>query len=265
MGAGPGTLPRVRDAGPSRGYRRRVRGVARIGLLIAWITASSATAQEPIAASAGPEAVVLVHGLYRSERSMQPLASRLAAAGYTVHNLRYASTQGTPDELEAALEAQVASCCADAAQVHFVTHSLGGILVRAMLARHAPDNLGRVVMLAPPNHGSEFVDWLGSSFAFALGPTGRELGTAPTSLPNRLPPATYSLGVIAGTTSWNPFSAWVLPGESDGTVSVASTRLDGMSDFVALPSSHTFILRSDAAAERVLEFLRAGRFQETNP
>jgi len=215
---------------------------------------------------AAPETVVLVHGLYRSERSMTPLASRLEAAGYTVHSLRYASTQGTPDELEAQLEQQVAQCCADASRVDFVTHSLGGILVRGMLARHAPANLGRVVMLAPPNHGSELVDWLGPSFAWALGPTGRELGTASTSLPNRLPPASYSLGVIAGTFSWNPIGSLVLPGQSDGTVSVASTRLDGMTDFVALPTSHTFILRSDAAADRVLEFLRAGRFgQEASP
>ena len=192
---------------------------------------------------------------------MAPLASRLEAAGYAVHSLRYASTRGTPDDLEAQLEEQVASCCADATRIHFVTHSLGGILVRAMLARHAPANLGRVVMLAPPNHGSELVDWLGPSLAWALGPTGRELGTAPTSLPNRLPLPSYSLGVIAGTfRSWNPIGMWVLPGESDGTVSVASTRLDGMTDFVALPSSHTFILRSDAAADRVLEFLRAGHF-----
>jgi len=230
-------------------------------LLLGSVLASPAFAQEPAAAGSAPESVVLVHGLYRSERSMAPLASRLEAAGYAVHNLDYPS-RGTPDQLEAQLEEQVAGCCADATRVHFVTHSLGGILVRAMLARHAPANLGRVVMLAPPNHGSELVDWLGPTFAWALGPTGRELGTASTSLPNRLPPPSYSLGVIAGTFSWNPIGSLVLPGESDGTVSVASTRLDGMTDFVALPSSHTFILRSDAAADRVLEFLRAGRFGE---
>ena len=254
-------MPPLRRPAP-RGYRRRVRAVARIALLLGCLIASPAIAQEPIAAGAAPETVVLVHGLYRSDRSMAPLASRLETAGYEVHSLHYASTQGTPDELEAQLEDQVARCCADATRVHFVTHSLGGILVRAMLARHAPANLGRVVMLAPPNHGSELVDWLGPSFAWALGPTGRELGTAATSLPNRLPPPGYSLGVIAGTFSWNPIGSLVLPGESDGTVSVASTRLDGMTDFVALPASHTFILRSDAAADRVLEFLRAGRFGE---
>ena len=209
------------------------------------------------------EAVVLLHGLYRSDRSMRPLAARLEAAGYSVHNLHYPSTSATPDALEAELREQIQLCCASAPRLHFVTHSLGGILTRALLARGAPPNLGRVVMLAPPNHGSEYVDVFGAAFGWALGPTGRELGTAASSLPNRLPPPAYALGVIAGASSLNPLSAFVLPGESDGTVTVESTRLDGMSDFVVLPSSHTFIIRSDAAAEQVLEFLRAGRFKES--
>ena len=88
-----------------------------------------------------------------------------------------------------------------------------------------PPNLGRVVMLAPPNHGSEWVDWLGDSFGFALGPTGSQLGTAPDSLPNRLPKPDYPLGVIAGTRSLNPFGSWILPGASDGTVSVSSVSV----------------------------------------
>ena len=242
-----------------------MRSAARILLFLLWISAAPARADEPSAAAPVParEAVVLVHGLYRSDRSMHPLAARLEAAGYDVHSLRYASTSAAPDALAAQLHEQVQACCAQAARVHFVTHSLGGILTRALLAKEAPANLGRVVMLAPPNHGSELVDVFGYAFGWALGPTGRELGTGPTSLPNRLPPPSFPLGIIAGTSSWNPVGSYVLPGESDGTVSVESTRLDGMSDFVALPSSHTWILYSDAAADQVLEFLRAGHFKES--
>jgi pimeloyl-ACP methyl ester carboxylesterase len=228
-------------------------------LLAALPLAAAADASEPEAAR---DAVVLLHGLYRSERAMRPLAERLAAEGYAVHNLGYASTESAPEVLVAELEAQLARCCADAPRLHFVTHSLGGILVRALLARGEPANLGRVVMLAPPNHGSEWVDWLGDSFGAALGPTGRELGTGPESLPNRLPKADYPLGVIAGTSSLNPFGSFMLPGDHDGTVSVASTWLEGMSDFVAVPSSHTLILRSEAAKQQVVEFLRAGRFRQ---
>jgi hypothetical protein len=117
-------------------------------------------------------------------------------------------------------------------------------------------------MLAPPNHGSELADVLAESklLGAALGPTASQLGTAADSLPNRLPPPSYELGVIAGTRSINPFSGLLLPGANDGTVSVESARLAGMADFVTVPATHTWILRSEAAGQHVVEFLRHGRF-----
>lgn len=234
---------------------------AALTLLLLACVGATASAEESEREAPAQEAVVLLHGLYRSDRAMRPLAARLAREGYEIHNLRYASMQAAPDALEAQLHEEISRCCAGAPRLHFVTHSLGGILVRALLARRDVSNLGRVVMLAPPNQGSELVDLLGDSLAFALGPTGRELGTEPDSLPNRLPRPDYPLGVIAGTLSLNPIGSLVLPGENDGTVSVSSTWIEGMSDFVALPFSHTWILRSDAAADHVVEFLRAGRFE----
>jgi len=208
------------------------------------------------------EAVVVLHGLGRSNRAMGPLASRLAAAGYAVYNVSYPSTELPPEALDGYLHEQVEACCAQAPRVHFVTHSLGGILVRAHLARHAPANLGRVVMLAPPSQGSEIVDQLGDSalFQWALGPTAAQLGTGPESLPGRLPPPRFEVGVIAGTRSVNPLGSAMVPGPDDGTVAVENTRFEGMTDFVTVPASHTFIMRSDAAADHAIEFLRAGRF-----
>ena len=209
------------------------------------------------------ELVVLVHGLGRSERAMRPLGKRLEAAGYEVHALGYESTEKSPDALVADLGQQLASCCATAERLHFVTHSLGGILLRAQLAGRPLAGLGRVVMLAPPNHGSELADFLRRSnlLIALLGPTAGELGTGERSLPNRLPPASFEVGVIAGTDSWNPLGSRMIPGEDDGTVSVASARLDGMRDFLVLPVSHTAILRSGAAADQTLTFLRTGQFQ----
>lgn len=211
--------------------------------------------------------MVLLHGLARTDRSMRPLADHLARADFRVENLRYPSTELAPEEIVENLHAQIAACCARAGRLHFVTHSLGGILVRAYLVRYGQPNLGRVVMLAPPNHGSELVDVLGHSklFQWALGPTAAELGTHGGSLPNRLPPATFELGVIAGTRGVNPVGALVLEGESDGTVSVASTQLAGMSDFITVPSSHTFIMRSETVAGYVIGFLRHGQFQSAAP
>jgi pimeloyl-ACP methyl ester carboxylesterase len=208
------------------------------------------------------ETVVLLHGLGRSRWSMRPLESILKRAGYNVANLGYPSTRLDPDALVAYVTAAVARCCADSPRIHFVTHSLGGILVRGYLAKHHPTNLGRVVMLAPPNRGSELVDELGGwpLFSWILGPTAAQLGTRADSFPNRLPPADFDLGVIAGTESINPVGSALLPKDDDGTVSVASTRVDGMRDFIALAASHTFILWSNDAAAQVLAYLRNGRF-----
>jgi triacylglycerol lipase len=146
--------------------------------------------------------------------------------------------------------------------VSFVTHSLGGVMVRAYLEQHPMPQLGRVVMLAPPNHGSEYVDIAGQWRLFGgfLGPTAVQLGTAPTSLPNRLPDADLDVGVIAGTGSINPLGAFLIDGTNDGTVSVESTQLTGMRDFIEVPVSHTFIMRDREVARQTIEFLRAGRF-----
>src|SRR5439155_1556988 len=113
---------------------------------------------------------------------VRPLARELEAAGYRVHNLDYPSTRGTPDALVEVLQGEISRCCAWSARVNFVTHSLGGVMVRAYLAKHPMPQLGRVVMLAPPNHGSEYVDVAGHwrLFQAVLGPTAAQLGTAAT-------------------------------------------------------------------------------------
>jgi len=235
-----------------------------IVLLVGSIAPARATSPEGIF---GQETVILLHGLARTDRSMRPLEEHLSRAGFRVHNLRYPSTDLTPEELVAHLDTRISGCCAGASRVHFVTHSLGGILTRAYLAAHPLSNLGRVVMLAPPNRGSEYADAFADSklFQAAFGPTSTQLGTGPDSLPNRLPPPDFEFGVIAGTKSVNPVSGLVIPGESDGTVSVESTQLPGMSDFIAVPVSHTFIMQSDAVAAQVVEFLRRGRFLHPAP
>jgi pimeloyl-ACP methyl ester carboxylesterase len=210
------------------------------------------------------EAVVLLHGLGRSERAMRPLARSLEQAGYKVCNLGYASRSEAPDMLVAALDAGIRDCASGSAKLHFVGHSLGGILSRAYIAKAAPANLGRVVLLAPPNRGSEYVDLLADSefFRWLLGPTWAELGTGDMSLPRRLPPPAYECGVIAGTWSFlNPFAGWVLEGDNDGLVTVESTKLDGMADFLAVRRSHTFIMRADEVAAAIIRFLDTGKFK----
>ena len=208
---------------------------------------------------------MLLHGLYRSERAMRPLETPLRDAGFLVVNLSYASRSGSPDALVSSLGAALEACCAATQKLHFVTHSLGGIVTRAYVAAHRPANLGRVVMLAPPNHGSPLADLVASSslLRFMLGPTAARLGTDPASLPNSLPPADFEVGVIAGTATRNPLGALFLDGDSDGAVPVASARLEGMTDFITVDEAHTFIMRSDEVADQAVRFLKSGRFSHS--
>lgn len=245
--------------GAPRGRRMRIGAlVAALGLALA-APGAGAAGGKPVEA----ETVVLFHGLARTDRSMRPLAERLERAGYRVENLRYPSTHHEPEALVAAIGARIEACCAGAGRLHFVTHSLGGILLRAQLAERKPENLGRVVMLAPPNRGSELVDALGGTplFEWIFGPTATELGTGEESLPNRLPPPDYEVGVIAGSESVNPAGSLLIEGESDGTVAVEHTKLPGMADFLVVPRSHPFIMRGEDVAEQVVHFLRHGRFR----
>jgi triacylglycerol lipase len=215
---------------------------------------------------AAPErgTVVLLHGLARTHRSMRPLEEAIGTAGYRVVNLGYPSRSGTWPELVDTLHAALQACCAeDEGPVHFVTHSMGGILVRAYLARHEVPGLGRVVMLSPPNQGTRVVDRLPEELLeLVLGPASVTLGTDPASVPRRLGPAAFELGVITGDASANPlFSAW-LPGNDDGTVEVESAWVEGTDDFLVVPYTHTFIMRRDEVIAQVLTFLESGRFRE---
>jgi hypothetical protein len=172
---------------------------------------------------------------------------------------------GPPDPIAAAAATfQPASDATTHSAVHFVTHSLGGILVRAYLDRYEVPKLGRIVQLTPPNQGSELVDQLGALrlFGWIFGPTGRDLGTSADSLPRRAGTPPTEVGIIAGNRSLNPLGKRLLPAAGDGAVTLERTRLGGPgeTDWIALPVDHTTIMNRRATAEQVIHFLRHGRF-----
>ena len=241
-----------------RGTRAAIAVVALVGL----IAGASALAERDGAAAAVEGTVVLLHGLGRSENNMRILEWRLEARGYRVCNVGYDTRVATIEDAADEVARAIAVCEPGIGPVHFVTHSLGGLVLRALLPRYPDLRPGRAVMLAPPNHGSEIADrlrdlgWLTA----VMGPLAAQLGTRPEDLPKRLPVPSIPFGVIAGDDWINPAGPLWLPSPHDGTVSVESTRLEGMRDHIVLPYTHTFIVAAGPVADEVDTFLRRGRF-----
>lgn len=212
----------------------------------------------------GSEAIILLHGLARTSRSMNKAAKLLAAYGYKIINVDYPSRSADIRALSQQYIAQALKQCEtdEVKKIHFLTHSMGGILLRDFLVGQRIDKLGRVVMLAPPNQGSEVVDKLGSwrLFYYLNGPAGLQLGTGNNSIPNQLGPVNFQLGVIAGNKTVNPFLSRLIPGANDGKVSVSRAQVEGMKDFIVMPYSHSFIMQREAVIEQVLHFIQQGCF-----
>jgi pimeloyl-ACP methyl ester carboxylesterase len=219
----------------------------------------------------GKECVILLHGLARTSLSMRRMEKALQKAGYMTCNMGYPSRKYPIKYLAETYVARGIDGCRrkmsengvkELQKIHFVTHSMGGILVRQYLARHGIEKLGRVVMLAPPNHGSEIVDRLGDIWWYRQfnGPGGCSLGTDADSIPNTLGPADFSVGIITGNRSLDPvFSRMVAP-PNDGKVSVASAKLEDMQDFLVVPHGHTFVMNKKEVIRQTIFFLQHGRF-----
>ena len=218
-------------------------------------------------AMAEQDCIILLHGLGRSSNSMSSMATYLTNAHYRVINQSYPSTQKSIETLaKDDLGSMVSQCQRyKPTNISFVTHSMGGIILREYLQKNKVPNLGRVVMLAPPNHGSELADLLQHNLLFKLitGPAGQQLTTSRLSMLNALDQTVhYEVGVIAGRFSLNPLQRFIFHGENDGKVAVASTRIDGMNDFIVLSVSHTFMTKNRLVIKEVGHFLQKGYFDK---
>lgn len=218
-------------------------------------------------AAVASECVVLLHGLARTSMSMNLMAEALQEDGYVTANIDYPSREHEIAELaRIAVGEGLSECRAieGVTTIHFVTHSLGGILVRQYLHEQSIPELGRVVMLGPPNQGSKAADELDSlpGFDWINGPAGQQLGKGENSVPLSLGSVDFELGVIAGDRTIDPITSAVLDDPDDGKVSVEDTKIEGMDDFVVVHHSHAFMMRMPTVTDLAREFLRSGSFGE---
>jgi pimeloyl-ACP methyl ester carboxylesterase len=220
--------------------------------------------ERPASANATQDGVVLLHGISRTALSFRKMQLTLERAGFATLNLDYASRRKALEALAEDIHPAIRPF-ADRidGSIHFVCHSMGGLLARVYIARHRPKRLGRVVMLGTPNSGSEIADRLknfGPYRAF-FGPAGQQLGTQRDDAVNALlPPPDYPVGIVAGNRSIDPLAGSMLPKPHDGRVSVENTRIDGMADHVVVAASHPWLVRNSVAVAQTIAFLRHGNF-----
>jgi pimeloyl-ACP methyl ester carboxylesterase len=213
------------------------------------------------------DGVVLLHGIAGTSLLLRRLEKTLRRAGFATLNLDYESRKKPLHELAADIHRPIAGFAAkNPGPIHFVAHSMGGLLARVYVANHRPARLGRVVLLGTPNKGSEVADllqefWLYRAF---YGPAGQQIVTTPDATLSALPQLDYDVGVISACRSIAPISSrFVLPRPNDGRVSVQSCMIDGMADHVTIPTWHTGLLLNANAIRQTIAFLRDGHFERS--
>ena len=223
---------------------------------------SSTEIYSPFGSIKKNQTVVLLHGLNRTSRSMSPMAKMLSAQGYRVCNINYPSRYFPVKTLAVDFVLpKINDCVGQQEKVHFVSHSLGGIIVRSLDTELKKFNTGHFVMLSPPNQGSEAVDKFSKVWGFKrmAGPAGASLGTGADSVPNNLPAPSMPFGIIAAKHSNSPMS-WLIPGDDDGKVTLERMQLESMQDFIVISNTHSFMMRDRETIQQVLYFLEYGEF-----
>jgi len=212
------------------------------------------------------QTVVLLHGLSRTSRSMRPMANALQSRGYKVCNINYPSRYFSVKKLASHyVLPRIKDCIGKAKTTHFVTHSLGGIIIRQLDTELQDYSVGKIVMLSPPNQGSEAVDVFSKVWGFETitGPAGSSLGTDENSVPNSFPIPSIPFGIIAAKYS-NSFMSWLIPGDDDGKVALKRMKLKGMKDFIVTKNTHSFMMRDPKVIDQVEYFLQHANFKHVD-
>jgi hypothetical protein len=209
--------------------------------------------------------LIILHGLARTKFSMSAVENYFNDQDFTVFNKAYPSTKKKIEDLSNVVGEGVSDCTsAGANQIFFVTHSMGGILVRHYFqSKTSNPHIKAVVMLAPPNQGSEIVDAFKNQswYKWYNGPAGLQLGTSSDSLPNQLKPIQIPIGIITGNVSSDPWFSYLFDGPNDGKVSVESAKLKEMKAMLIVPQGHTFIMSNELVHQQIKYFFENQTFK----
>jgi triacylglycerol esterase/lipase EstA (alpha/beta hydrolase family) len=208
------------------------------------------------------DSVVVLHGIFRTHRSMAGLARFLEQSGYRTLNLGYPSTKQPIEQLADTIHPRISEFAGNGGRLHFVGYSMGGLLARAYIHKYAPSQLGRVVMIGTPNQGSEVADFIRNwgLYKKLYGPAGQQLVTDQSAFRDIFGEVRYELGVIAGLRPIDPIGSRIIGKPNDGKVSVESTKLAAMKDHTLVACSHTFFPSNKTAWRQTLAFLNDGKF-----
>jgi pimeloyl-ACP methyl ester carboxylesterase len=214
--------------------------------------------------------IVLLHGLGRGPSVMAAMDKSLKAHGFDTHNIDYPSTELSIQDLSQYLFNKIQPFYKSEGRLHFVCHSLGGLIARYMIMQHRPPNLGRMVMLGPPNQGTDLVDFLRKYpllkqfYRWRFGPAGQQMGTDTGAIHHRLAEVDYDVGVIAGDLSVDWLFSWLaIKGRDDGKVSIENTKMANMKDHIVVHAAHPFISSNTVAKQQALHFLQHGMFSKS--
>lgn len=208
------------------------------------------------------KAVLLLHGIIRSSKSMSKLCRPFEERGYHVFSFDYPSTQIDIPEAAAYLNRAIESL-EGIEEINFIVHSMGGLVVRAYLTKHRDPRIERMVMMGVPNLGADMANRVRDLglYRAIFGPAGQQLVKDAEGFIACLPTPDFEFAIIAGArgtlNGYNP----LIPGDDDGTVSVASTRLPGAADFITVPALHSFIMRDERAVEFAVRFITEGQLR----
>jgi pimeloyl-ACP methyl ester carboxylesterase len=210
------------------------------------------------------KAVILVHGIGRSSKSLSRMASVLRDAGYHVVGFDYPSTR---IEIPASAEYlhQVIESLEGIDEINFVVHSMGGLVVRAYLKEHHDPRIRRMVMLGTPNQGARMASLLEKNTLYRTlyGPAGQQLVEDPNGLIAALPTPEFEFAIIAGVRGTEQGYNPLIAGDDDGTISLECTRLPGAADTLCVKAMHSFLMNSPEVIAATQQFLQTGALRET--